>query len=151
MNDLFSLFMVKVLFFFTIAAIIHELGHFSVAKFFKFKVTEFCIGTGPKLYGKRYGDTEYMLRFFIPMGGHIRLDLKNITTLTSKRIAEWTLGVWAGPAINLLTAGLTYKISPLFAFVNLFLAVTNMLPLPGHDGLLIIMGIFKCIQTKLKE
>lgn len=53
--------------------VIHELGHFAIAKFFKVKVEEFGVGYPPRalLFGK-WGDTEYTLNW-IPFGGFVRL------------------------------------------------------------------------------
>jgi len=41
--------------------VIHELGHFLVAKFFKIRVDTFSIGFGPRLLGFRWGETDYRL------------------------------------------------------------------------------------------
>ncbi len=38
---------------------VHELGHFSAAKFFKIRVDEFSIGFPPRLFSVRYGETLY--------------------------------------------------------------------------------------------
>lgn len=47
---------------------IHELGHFTWAKIAGVYVYEFALGMGPKLYGKKIGETEYTIRL-IPLGG----------------------------------------------------------------------------------
>ena len=47
---------------------VHELGHFIFAKALGIKVLKFSLGFGPKLIGKQYGDTEYLLSAF-PLGG----------------------------------------------------------------------------------
>jgi len=47
-----------------IIIVIHELGHFLVAKFFKIKVETFSVGFGPRLLGFRKGDTDYRLSAF---------------------------------------------------------------------------------------
>ncbi len=49
---------------------IHELGHLLVAKLCKIPIAEFSIGFGPKLVGRRYGDTTYWLSA-IPLGGYV--------------------------------------------------------------------------------
>lgn len=48
--------------------IIHEFGHFLLAKLNGIRVNEFAIGFGPKLIKKQIGETEYSLRL-IPFGG----------------------------------------------------------------------------------
>lgn len=51
-----------------IIVLVHEFGHFIWAKIAGVHVYEFAIGMGPKLFGKKKGDTEYTIRA-IPIGG----------------------------------------------------------------------------------
>ena len=53
--------------------IIHEFGHFIVAKLCKMKVLKFSIGFGPKLFFKQKNETEYSIRA-IPLGGFVQLE-----------------------------------------------------------------------------
>jgi regulator of sigma E protease len=53
--------------------IIHELGHFLVAKAFKVKVNEFSLFMGPKLWSFQKGETTYSLRL-IPLGGYVKME-----------------------------------------------------------------------------
>ena len=53
---------------FGIIIIVHELGHFSVAKKNGIRVDEFCIGLGPTLFGKQVGETYYSVKL-LPFGG----------------------------------------------------------------------------------
>ena len=53
--------------------IIHESGHFFVAKLCNVKVNEFSIGFGPKILEKQGKETQYTLRL-IPLGGYIRME-----------------------------------------------------------------------------
>ena len=69
--NILNIIIAIVLFFLII--LIHEFGHFTVAKLCKMKVNEFAIGMGPKLLKKRVGDTEYVLRA-LPIGGSVSLD-----------------------------------------------------------------------------
>lgn len=52
--------------------LIHELGHFLVAKFNGIQVDAFAIGIGPKIIGIEYGETEYRIAAF-PIGGYVSL------------------------------------------------------------------------------
>src|ERR1044072_1890151 len=52
--------------------VIHELGHFLVAKFFKIKVEIFSVGFGPRLVGFRKGETDYRISAF-PLGGYVKM------------------------------------------------------------------------------
>ena len=51
-----------------IIVLVHEFGHFIFAKIAGVYVYEFAIGMGPKLFGKKIGETEYSIRA-IPIGG----------------------------------------------------------------------------------
>ena len=51
---------------------LHELGHMSVAKWCRVKVTDFSVGFGPKMWSRQKGETTYNLRV-IPLGGFIRM------------------------------------------------------------------------------
>lgn len=59
--------------FFGIIIIVHEAGHFTFAKLFNVKVNEFSIGMGPKLLGKKKGDTLYAWRL-LPIGGYVSME-----------------------------------------------------------------------------
>lgn len=56
----------------TVLVLIHELGHYLVAKFFKIKVEEFGIGFPPRVWGKKIGETVYSINW-LPIGGFVKL------------------------------------------------------------------------------
>lgn len=56
----------------TVLVLIHEFGHFFVAKFFKIKVEEFGFGLPPRAIGKKIGETVYSLNW-LPIGGFVKL------------------------------------------------------------------------------
>lgn len=51
----------------------HELGHFTAAKLFNVRVSEFSVGMGPAIFTKQKGETLYALRW-IPLGGYCAMD-----------------------------------------------------------------------------
>src|SRR5688500_15520772 len=51
---------------------VHELGHFLTAKAVDIRVPRFSIGFGPKIFGFRRGETEYVLSW-IPLGGYVKM------------------------------------------------------------------------------
>lgn len=53
---------------FSVVVVVHEFGHFIVAKLNGIKVIEFAVGMGPKIFGFTKGDTTYALRL-LPIGG----------------------------------------------------------------------------------
>ena len=50
----------------------HELGHFLIAKLCNVKVLKFSLGFGPKVMGKKLGETEYIISAF-PLGGYVKM------------------------------------------------------------------------------
>jgi regulator of sigma E protease len=60
------------LFILGVLVVIHELGHFVVAKAFKVHVLAFSIGFGKALFTKTIGETEYRLSA-VPFGGYIHM------------------------------------------------------------------------------
>src|SRR5437868_10948636 len=59
-----------------IMILIHEFGHYAVAKWFKVRVEVFSIGFGKRLLGFRKGDTDYRISA-IPLGGYVRMSGEN--------------------------------------------------------------------------
>lgn len=58
---------------FSVVIIVHEFGHFIIAKLSGIKVNEFSIGMGPKLVSVTKGDTDYSIRAF-PIGGFVAME-----------------------------------------------------------------------------
>ena len=87
--------------------LIHELGHFLVAKWRGVKVHEFSLGFKPKLIGFKRGDTEYMISS-IPLGGYVKLAGEELED--DKKYEKWEfygqpwwariLVYFAGPFMN---------------------------------------------------
>lgn len=50
---------------------VHEFGHFIVAKIVGVRVLKFSLGFGPKIIGKKIGETEYVLSA-LPLGGYVK-------------------------------------------------------------------------------
>jgi regulator of sigma E protease len=94
-----------------IIVIIHELGHFLVAKLFKIRVETFSVGFGWRIAGFRLGETDYRISL-IPLGGYVKMAGENPTdTITgapneflSKPKWQRFLVAAAGPAMNIVLA-----------------------------------------------
>ncbi|MPQ42408.1 M50 family metallopeptidase [Clostridium tarantellae] len=91
---------------FSILIIVHELGHFIVAKLNGIKVEEFSIGMGPKLFGVKGKETEYNLRV-LPFGGFVKMlgeeeQVKDKRSFSSKSPIQKILVIGAGAFMNLV-------------------------------------------------
>lgn len=51
--------------------LVHEFGHFAVAKAFRVRVEAFAIGFGTRLFGVEHGGTDYRLNL-LPFGGYVK-------------------------------------------------------------------------------
>ena len=52
--------------------VVHEFGHFIVAKLCGVRVEAFSFGFGPRLFGFKYGDTDYKV-CLLPVGGFVKM------------------------------------------------------------------------------
>src|SRR5579864_5887580 len=95
----------------SVIIVIHELGHFSVAKFFGIKVETFSVGFGPRVLGFRRGDTDYRVSAFL-LGGYVKMAGETpADTLTGEAYEFLSKPKWqrflvaaAGPAMNVILA-----------------------------------------------
>ncbi len=124
---------------FTIVILVHEFGHFIMAKRSGIKVEEFGIGLPPRITGKKKGETIYSINW-IPIGGFVRMlgeDSSNTKMLKNKRsfIAQPMRSrvkvVIAGVMMNfilawiLLSIGFTAGMQPLLGPDDVFPAVSD--------------------------
>jgi regulator of sigma E protease len=59
-----------------ILIMLHEAGHFLVARFAGMRVRRFAIGFGPPLWATTHGETEYRIGV-VPLGGYVQIDGMN--------------------------------------------------------------------------
>ncbi|MBC8030456.1 MAG: RIP metalloprotease RseP [Pyrinomonadaceae bacterium] len=100
------------------AVVIHEFGHFLVAKLLKIRVETFSVGFGPRLFGRKWGHTDYRLSA-IPLGGYVKLggdesnaaiegegdsDIPPEEQFNLRPRWQRILVAIAGPVMNVLTA-----------------------------------------------
>jgi len=91
--------------------VIHEFGHFIVAKSFGIRVDVFSVGFGKRLFGFRKGDTDYRVSL-IPLGGYVKMAGENLDEQRTGADYEFmSKPKWqrlcvavAGPTMNILTA-----------------------------------------------
>lgn len=91
--------------------VIHEFGHFIVAKLFGIRVDTFSVGFGKRIWGFKRGDTDYRLSL-IPLGGYVKMAGENLDEkitgapdefMSKPKWQRFCVAI-AGPAMNILTA-----------------------------------------------
>ena len=108
----------------SVLVVVHEFGHFAVAKAFGFPVDVFSFGFGKRLFGKKIGGTDYRVSA-LPLGGYVRIvglgpDESTLAEGTSAETPvvgkRWqrALILLAGPGMNLVLAFALYTAT--FAF-----------------------------------
>lgn len=95
----------------------HELGHFLAARWVGVRVLKFSLGFGPKLIGRRIGETEYLVST-VPLGGYVKLfgeeETEALTQAEKQRsfahqsLPRRMLIVAAGPGFNFLLSYLIF-------------------------------------------
>lgn len=112
---------------------VHELGHFLVAKAAGVRVLKFSLGFGPKLIGKKIGDTEYLVSL-LPLGGYVKplgeapdeeiAEADKPYALNNQSVAKRFAILAAGSVFNLIFA--------FFVFSGMYMSGMPMLkPLVG--------------------
>jgi len=91
--------------------LVHELGHFAVAKLVGVRVEQFAIGFGKRVVGFRRGETDYRLNL-LPLGGYVKMAGENPLESRTGDPGEFMahprwhrfLIAIAGPSMNILLA-----------------------------------------------
>ena len=99
---------------------VHELGHFTVAKWAGVSVTRFSLGFGPRLLTRTRGETEYALSA-IPLGGYVKMlgedpdeevaEYDAARSFAAQSLAKRAAIVVAGPGMNLVTAFVAFTLA----------------------------------------
>ncbi len=128
---------------FSLLIVVHELGHFFMAKSFGVNVIEFSVGMGPKILKKQGKNTLYSLRA-LPIGGSCMMEGEDeetgsSTSFTAQPVWKRLLILLAGPFMNFILGAIVVLI--LVSQFNFFSGptITNLsegFPLEGKDGLM---------------
>lgn len=113
---------------FSIIIIIHELGHFLLAKKNGIAVTEFSVGMGPRVFSVAKGETRYSIKLF-PFGGSCMM-LGEDETVEDDRAFN-RKPVWG--RISVIAAG------PIFNFILAFLLAMFVIGSVGYDPATVTM------------
>ncbi|MFL0246949.1 RIP metalloprotease RseP [Candidatus Clostridium stratigraminis] len=99
---------------FSMLVIVHELGHFTLAKLNGVKVEEFSLGMGPRLFGVKGKETEYLVKAF-PIGGYVKMlgeeeKVNDDRSFSSKSAGRRLSIIAAGPIMNFIFAIVLFSI-----------------------------------------
>lgn len=150
MNYLFALFLIG------IAILVHEFGHFIVAKLVKIPIKVFSVGFGPKLISRKIGSTIYKLSV-VPLGGYVLPDIedeadyfnipvgKRIAMSIGGPLASIILPLFCFMAINIFSTGFSFKgifIEPIVQLSDtIYNMVVSLASLSSTEQLSGIIGI----------
>lgn len=113
---------------FSLIIIIHELGHFILAKKNGVYVTEFSVGMGPRIVSVMKGETRYSIKL-LPFGGSCMMLGEDEDVADDDR-AFGKKGVWA--RISIIAAG------PIFNFLLAFVVSLFVVGMVGYDPATVI-------------
>ena len=94
-----------------IVVLVHEFGHYIAARLMGVRVEVFSFGFGPRLLGRKFGDTDFRLSL-VPLGGYVRMageeeiDAQNPKSdeFLAKNRGQKIFILIMGPVMNLLLA-----------------------------------------------
>jgi len=141
---------------------VHELGHFLVAKKSKVGVLTFSLGFGPKLFGRKVGETQYQISL-VPLGGYVKMigeepGEKIPPELLGKSFSDQSVSkrlgiVFAGPLFNFLFAWVALAFIFMVGMPTLLPEVGEVKPdFPAHQaGLMKADRIMEANGTPVKR
>src|SRR6266849_4044080 len=123
--------------------LVHEWGHYIVARIFGVRVDVFSIGFGPRLFGIKRGATDWRVSA-VPLGGYVRMAGRDLSEIDSNEVKptgapdelmskpRWQRALisFAGPAVNL--------IFPIFLLAGFFIFRGEPYPKYNDSPLVIV-------------
>lgn len=107
---------------FILLIVIHEFGHFILAKATGVKVNKFAVGFGPKLFGKTWGETEYRVNL-IPLGGYCAMEGEDETSSNPRAFCN----AKAYKRFLIVAAGAVFNLVLGFIIVAIVLSYSRLL------------------------
>ncbi|MBE7076782.1 MAG: hypothetical protein E7374_02690 [Clostridiales bacterium] len=122
--------------------LIHELGHYVAGKILKFKINEFSIGFGPKIFQKTKKNGEKVTLRVLPLGGYCAFegetedDLNNPEAFNNQKPWKRLIVLFAGAFFNFLSG-------IIFSFILLVSCGYDLVEVKKVDSASMNYGIFR--------
>ena len=119
----------------SLLVIIHELGHFTVAKRNGIEVEEFGFGIPPRIWGKKFGETLYSINW-LPFGGFVKLKGEDAVedVASQKKDSRSFMSKTPGQRFRVLSAGVFMNFILAILLWSIFFLITGFksfyIPLP---------------------
>lgn len=135
---------------FSVLVLIHEFGHFFVARLNGIKVEEFGMGLPPRIWGKKKGDTLYSINW-IPFGGFVRLYgedsrnkkmLKNKKSFVSKTPLQRAAVLVAGVFMNFVLTIVCLTVSFMIGVQPIIASISDIFEQVEQGNIVLEEGIF---------
>ncbi len=126
----------------SVLIVVHEFGHFMMAKKIGVRVEKFSLGFGRKLFSRMYKGTEFMV-CAVPLGGYVKMagdERSNCRgesgEFYSKSPGHRALVVFMGPIVNFILAYVCFCFVFMIGYVDVEKATKNLPPVIGglHAG-----------------
>lgn len=130
---------------FSLIIVIHEMGHFLLAKRGGIRVNEFSLGMGPRIFSRQIGETRYSIKLF-PFGGSCMMEGEDGTVYSVDEESEGKRTGVAGngiPEDSFAAKSVWIRISvvaagPIFNFVLAFLLALIVIGSIGYDAPVVV-------------
>ena len=118
----------------SVLVLVHEFGHFIIARRRGVRVEKFSFGFGPKLFSVKRGHTEYLVSA-IPLGGYVKMagdepregGAYQSWEFLSKKISDRCMIIFAGPLLNYVLAFAIFSLIFMFGSPTLTTEVGTLL------------------------
>jgi regulator of sigma E protease len=140
-----------------ILVVVHEFGHYLVARLFRVKILTFSIGFGPKLFSYQGRHNEWVVSAIL-LGGYVRMlderegevpQNQKSLAFNNKKPYQKILIALAGPGFNIIFAILAYyfmalagvpQLKSVIASINPKVAINNIANLPNPGSTIVAIN-----------
>lgn len=116
-----------------VLVLVHEAGHFAVAKYFKIRVDEFAFGFPPRLYSIKKGETAYSFNL-LPLGGYVKIYGEDANEVQSEDAARSFVKQHRLVQAAVIVAGVIMNLVLAWVLISSTLAIGIAAPVDNDEG-----------------